>query len=397
LSNRSLNLLEKAFFEAAKGQWLYTAPNPRVGAIALKDGHIVGSGHHANFGGPHAEEMALRNAGAWDEQQQSALPGIVDEMVVTLEPCSSTSGKKRRPCTQSLLEAGVKKVTVAAVDPNPNHAGAGLDFLEAQGVDVDRSFIEAMQSRFEEQSPAFLQSLRNPKLPWVLLKWAATLDGKIATPDGVSQWITGAEARAEVHELRALGQATMVGSGTLLADDPELTARPGVAPARPTNESTLASSSCGLTGDGGNPPQPLRVCLAADIPSSARLLQADGPRVWILDSEQCPAVATDDVIRVERTEIGLDLTSALQQLYANHGVRRLLVEGGARLHGNLLASGLAHAIVRYEAPLLLGGNRAACDGPSFPAPQQGVHLTHEESRCLGKDHRRAFLCAESSA
>ena len=318
MSNRSLNLLDKAFFEAAKGQWLYTAPNPRVGAIALKGGHIVGSGHHARFGGPHAEEMALRDAGAWDEQQQMALPGIVDEMVVTLEPCSSTTGKKRRPCTQSLLEAGVKKVTVGAVDANPNHAGSGLDFLEAQGVEVDRNHIAAMQSRFEEQSPAFLQSLRRPTMPWVLLKWAATLDGKIATPDGVSQWITGPEARAEVHELRALGQATMVGAGTLLADDPELTARgPGGA-----NHGSIGHSSGNQRADHGDYEQPLRVCFAAQIPATARLLHAPGPRVWILGPDQKTPMAKDDLIRVERGENGLDLEAALKTL---HGGRRCQV------------------------------------------------------------------------
>lgn len=370
MPNRSLHLLDKAFFEAAKGQWLYTAPNPRVGAIALKGGHIVGSGHHARFGGPHAEEMALRDAGAWDGQQQCAKPGIVDEMVVTLEPCSSTSGKKRRPCTQSLLEAGVKKVTIAAIDPNPKHAGAGLDLLEAQGVEVDRSFLASHQQRFEDQSPAFFQGLNRPGLPWVLLKWAATLDGKVATPDGVSKWITGPEARTEVHQLRALGQATMAGTGTLLADDPELTARCG-------------AEECD---------QPLRVCLAADLPASARLLQAPGPRLWILGPEQKQPNPGDAVIRVERLKHGLDLDAALRQLYAEHGVRRMLVEGGARLHGSLLAAGLASAVVRYEAPILLGGNRAACDGPAFPTPQLGVHLDFEESCMLGMDHRRAFLC-----
>ncbi len=389
MSDRSLHLLDKAFFEAAKAQWLFTAPNPKVGAIALKGGHIVGCGHHQRFGGAHAEENALRDAGAWDEQQQCAIPGIVDEMVVTLEPCSSTSGKKRRPCTQSLLEAGVKKLTVGALDANPNHAGAGLDLLEAQGVDVDRSFLDSHQARFEEQSPAFLQSLQQADLPWVLLKWASTFDGKTATPDGVSQWITGKEARAEVHQLRAFGQATMAGSGTLMADNPELTVRcsSGV---------DIPNTGLGATEADGEPLsviQPLRVCLGAELAPDARLLKADGPRVWVLDSNQKPPVADDAVIRVERSDQGLDLKSALQQLYRDFGVRRMLVEGGARLHGSLLAAGLASAVVRYEAPILLGGNRAACDGPSFPAPHLGVQLSHEESCVLGSDHRRAFLCA----
>ena len=372
--SRTQHLLDKAFFEAARAQWLFTAPNPRVGAVALKNGHIVGCGHHAAFGGPHAEEAALRNVGAWDQDKDCAVPGVVDEMMVTLEPCSSTKGKKRRPCTTTLLEAGIKKITVAALDPDPRHAGAGLKLLVQAGIEVDDSLVEANQPRFEEQNKAFLASLAKPDLPWVLLKWASTVDGKIATPDGVSKWITGPEARAEVHQLRALGDAVMVGSQTLSLDNPELTARPlGVA---------VAS-------------QPLRICLlpkqAGFDDKNSAVMQAAGPRLWLLDQEAPLPDNNDHHIRVERTENGLDLKAALIQLRLQHGIRRILVEGGARLHGSLLNSGLADAMVRYEAPLLLGGNRPACDGPSFSSPQLALHLSDEESLRVGIDQRRAFL------
>ncbi len=372
--SRTQHLLDKAFFEAVRGQWLFTAPNPRVGAVALKNGHIVGCGHHAAFGGPHAEEAALRNVGAWDLEKDLAVPGVVDEMVVTLEPCSSTKGKKRPPCTTTLLQAGIKKVTVAALDPDPRHGGAGLEILKQAGIEVDDSGVEANQPRFEEQNPAFLSALTKPDLPWVLLKWASTVDGKIATSDGISKWISGPEARAEVHQLRALGDAVMVGSQTLRLDNPELTARPqGVA---------VRS-------------QPLRICLlpsqAGFDDKSSAVMRAAGPRLWLIDQKSPLPRHDDHHIRVPRTENGLDLKAALIQLRQQYGIRRILVEGGARLHGSLLNAGLTAAMVRYEAPLLLGGNRPACDGPSFSSPQHAVHLSDEESLLLGVDQRRAFL------
>jgi diaminohydroxyphosphoribosylaminopyrimidine deaminase / 5-amino-6-(5-phosphoribosylamino)uracil reductase len=382
VSQRDLHLLEKAFFEAARAGWLWTAPNPRVGALALSGGHIIGHGYHAAFGGAHAEEAALRDAGAWDVTANRALPGIVDEIVVSLEPCSATA-KKRPPCTQSLLDAGVRRVLVGAVDPDPRHAGAGLDLLRAAGLQVDQPDPEGAAQRFAQQNPAFLGALAQPRRPWVLLKWAASLDGKLAADDGSSQWISGLESRAEVHQLRAISDAVLAGAGTLRCDDPSLSARPEDAPP-------------GLRTD---PPlrQPKRVLLggADAVQADARVFGAGGARIWLLSPDQAvnPAILAqgDAILRIPRSAQGFGLQQSLEALAEVHLIRRLLVEGGAQVHGALLAAGLADAVVRYEAPILLGGSRAACAAPSFASPAAAASLFAEERADLGADLRRAFL------
>ena len=387
MSQRDRYLLEKAFFEAARAGWLWTAPNPRVGALALADGHIIGHGFHAAFGVAHAEEAALRDAGAWDIEANRALPGIVDEMVVSLEPCSAT-GKKRPPCTQSLIDAGVRRVLVGAVDPDPRHAGAGLALLRAAGMQVDQPDPESSAQHFADQNPAFLGALIRPTRPWVILKWAASLDGKLAADDGSSQWISGLESRAEVHQLRAVSDAVLAGAGTLRADDPSLTARPEEAPPGLRSAPALR--------------QPKRVLLggAGELSGQARVLGAGGARIWVIGPEQkvAPSILDqgDALLRVPTQANGLDLNQALEALAEQHGIRRLFVEGGARVHGALLAAGLADAVVRYEAPILLGGARAACSVDSFASPAAAPQLFSEERAELGVDLRRAFLIGPSS-
>ena len=377
MSARDSHLIDKALAEARAAGWLETAPNPRVGALALPGGPVVGRGCHRGFGGPHAEEAALRDAGAWDDAAGRPLPGRVDEMVVSLEPCSAAGGEKRRPpCTELLLQAGVTRVLVGAVDPDPRHAGAGLGLLEAAGVEVRR--ID-QQSAFAGTNGAFLAALAAPERPWVLLKWAASLDGKTATDGGASQWITGPESRAEVHRLRAVSDAVLAGPGTLRADDPRLDARPGGEPAAT---------------------QPLRVILLPDgqLPEGAALLGCAGPRAWLVGeaAEPSPALARalgqgDACLRLPSAPGGhLDLEVALRWLRREQGVRRLLVEGGPRLHGALLDAGLADAVVRYEAPLLLGGHHGSLLSAGCDHPRAALRLVDEERIDLGPDLRRAF-------
>lgn len=381
MSERRKHLLDKAWFEATKADWLSTAPNPRVGALALAGGHIIGYGHHAEYGGPHAEEAALRDAGAWDEDANRAIAGIVDEMVVTLEPCSAT-GKKRPPCTQALIDAGVKTVLCGATDPDPRHQGAGLRVLEETGIRVERLDEAAAAERFAAQNSAFLRGLAHPERPWVLLKWAASLDGKLAADDGTSQWITGPEARAEVHALRACSDAVAAGAGTVMADDPRLDARPDQGPPGLRRPAALRQPTRVLFGGGDR------------VLSDARLFASETPRVWILPEGRAASEAVrasgDPIVHVGTHAQGLDLAQALAALRQQYGIRRMLVEGGAQLHGSFLAAGLADAVVRYEAPILLAGTRAACDAPSFASPQQAPRLVHGEEAELGRDQRRAF-------
>ena len=198
------------------------------------------------------------------------------------------------------------------------------------------------------------------------------MDGKTATDLGVSQWITAPESREEVHQLRALGEATMAGKKTLIKDNPSLTARP----------SELVPDI-----------QPLRIAFGVDSPMSAdsKFLQSQGSRLWIIGENDPSPSDLDPLLRVPRSDLGLDPVEALKELRSQYGIRRLFVEGGSLLHGSLLTAGLVHAIVRYEAPILLGGHHAACAGPSFPSPQEAARLLHEERRSLGPDLRRAFL------
>jgi diaminohydroxyphosphoribosylaminopyrimidine deaminase/5-amino-6-(5-phosphoribosylamino)uracil reductase len=371
---RDRHLLARAYREALRAEWLFTAPNPRVGALALAGGQVIGYGHHARLGGPHAEETALRDAGAWDEERGAPLAGVVDEMIVTLEPCSTRGSGKRRPaCAELLRAAGVRRILIGCEDPDPQQHGASLAAARAAGVEV--SLLPIAQ---ETALAAFRAALAQPERPFVLLKWAASLDGKIAAASGASRWISGEESRAEVHALRSLSDAVLCGRGTLLADDPELTARPyGTATAV----------------------QPLRVLLDApvDLPAAARVLAATGPRLWVHDpSSRAPrsAPAADLTLAVPRLAAGhLDLASLLHALRRDHGVRRLLVEGGAAVHGSFLGQRLADGVVRYEAPLLLGGSRAACAGVGVLEPSPTPRLIHEERRDLGPDLRRAFLIA----
>lgn len=383
MSDRDAALLKRAFAEARRADWLHTAPNPRVGALALLGGHVVGYGYHARWGGQHAEEAALRDAGAWDEQAGAWRSDCVDEMYVTLEPCSSTGpGKKRPPCLQALLDCGVKRLVVATADSYPAHGGAGLKAFQKAGGEL---VVLDGGSHFAAQNRAFGRALAHPDRPWVLAKWASSVDGKIATDDGVSQWISGPESRAEVHALRAESSAVLTGAGTLLTDDPQMDARP-----------------VDLAPDQRHQPQPLRVfLLPQQLPANfaPQTLQVDGPRLWVHgQGSALPtsiAGSSDPTLELPRDGRGLDLVMLLQTLRSDYGVRRLLVEGGARLHGALADRGLLDAIVRYEAPILLGGHRAACAGDGADGPQTALRLLDEERLDLGADLRRAFLVEEA--
>ena len=370
MPERALRLLEKAQGESLRAEWLWTAPNPRVGAIALKGGHIVGRGFHHYWGGPHAEEMALRDAGAWDDLENRPLSGLVEQMVVTLEPCSSQG--KRPSCVSLLAVAQIESVIVGALDPNPKHQGNGLAVLKEMGMEVS---CLGGEKTFAGQNPSFLRALQNPTRPWILLKWASTVDGKLAAASGLSQWISGPESRAEVHQLRANADAVMVGKGTLLADSPTLTSR------------------CGNTAE---QQQPWRVLV--DPPASdkalAGILSTPNPVIWICENSQPlePWLRpNDEILRTKRPAEGrLDLKGAMDDLKKDFGIEKLMVEGGPRLHGELLALGMVDAVVRYEAPLLLGGPESACLGKSFQSPAEALALSEPCQRLLGRDQRTAW-------
>jgi len=305
------------------------APNPAVGCVLVRDGIVVGRGWTQPGGRPHAETEALRRAG-------SAAAGAI--AYVTLEPCAHHGSTP--PCADALIAAGVARVVVAIEDPDPRVAGRGLERLRAAGILVE---VGLCAEDAQQLNAGFLKRIEQG-LPLVTLKLATTLDGKIATHTGESQWITGPAARGLGHMLRRQHDAIMVGSGTVLADDPELTVRlPGLA----------------------NPP-PLRIVVDGRLrtPLTAKLVMAakQVPTVIVTHAGVDPLRARAfrdcgvDLVEAPRDADGnVDLRAALTAL-AKRGLTRILVEGGATLAASLLRARLVDRLAWFRSSGLIGGD-----------------------------------------
>jgi len=306
-----------------------TAPNPPVGCVLVKDGRAVGRGWTQPAGRPHAEAEALRRAG-------DAAKGAT--AYVTLEPCNHHGATP--PCTEALIAAGVGRCVVAQSDPDPNVAGRGLDRLRAAGIVVDTGVgADAAADLYRGYT---LQ--RRDGRPSVTLKLATTLDGRIATRRGESQWITGAAARAHGHRLRATHDAVMVGSGTALADNPRLSVRlPGLDDQQPLR----------VVVDGR-----LRVPLTHDLVARARehgtllITRTDA----LADRRAAYESAGVRVVRVGAHGDGSPSPFAALQALAARGVTRVLVEGGSMLAAGLSRAGLVDEVVWFRAPRVIGGD-----------------------------------------
>lgn len=341
----------------AEGALGCTSPNPIVGAVVLNAaGQVVGEGRHDRAGQPHAEVSALRAAG------DRARGGTV---VVTLEPCTHTG--RTGPCVASLLSAGVHRVVVGVRDPYPPAAG-GIEQLRAAGVEVVVGVAEA-EVRWSNRAWLIAMQRQRPYLTW---KFAATLDGRSAAADGSSRWITGEAARADVHRLRACHDAVMVGIGTVLADDPELTVR------LPDHD-----------GRGGfdEVHRPLRVVVDSTgrTPPQARVRQPQTPRSGVADTW----IATAS--EVGGTEVGgadgrVDLTKLLAELFAR-GCRSVLLEGGPTLAGAALEAGLVDEVVAYIAPALLGAGAPALAGAGIHTISQALRLEVRDVQLIDTDVR----------
>jgi diaminohydroxyphosphoribosylaminopyrimidine deaminase/5-amino-6-(5-phosphoribosylamino)uracil reductase len=329
-------------------------PNPKVGCVIVQGGVIVGEGWHQQFGGPHAEVHALAAAG---EQARGATA------YVSLEPCNHHG--KTGPCTEALLAAGVARVVCAARDPNPQAAG-GMERLAAAGLAVACGVCEA-EARL--RNAPFMHVAKGGLLPFVTLKLAVSIDGAISGPSGKRAWLTGPESQAAVHALRAEADAVAVGIGTVLADDPELTVRIGPAPRVP----------------------PARVVFdrRGRLPLDSRLVR--GARVVPLyvvtggkgeaPRERQEAFQAAGVINHAAT----NLTAALCGL-RTAGIAHLFVEGGATLASALMAAGLVHHLIIFQAPVILGAGAM----PAFAAlpgreADEAPRLTVLERRVVGAD------------
>jgi diaminohydroxyphosphoribosylaminopyrimidine deaminase/5-amino-6-(5-phosphoribosylamino)uracil reductase len=327
-----------------------TSPNPPVGAVVLDgDGVVVGEGRTSPPGGPHAEVVALEQAGA------GARGGTA---VVTLEPCRHTG--RTGPCTQALIDAGIARVVVACGDPT-EQAGGGAQELRTAGVDV----VEGVLADEVALGPIepWLTSRRTGR-PFVTWKYAATLDGRSAAADGTSRWITGEHARADVHRLRAEVDAVVAGVGTVLADDPLLTTRP----------------------DPGH--QPLRVVVDSTgrTPLTARALSGRRPAVVAVRDDVAPSTYPDQLSLQGDDEGRVDLHALLRAL-AEREVVSVLLEGGPTLAGAFVAQGLVDRVVGYVAPALLGDGPTALQGAGAGTIEQAHRLRLDDVTRTGDDVR----------
>jgi diaminohydroxyphosphoribosylaminopyrimidine deaminase/5-amino-6-(5-phosphoribosylamino)uracil reductase len=344
--------MEQAIRLAEKGEG-FTSPNPAVGAVVVKDGRIVGRGWHEAAGKPHAEVMAIDDAGPLAENAV---------LYVTLEPCNHTG--RTPPCTEKILGAGIRRVVTAVRDPNPDVAGGGLEFLKNRGLEVAEGVCrEAAKKQIEW----FLKFVRT-KRPFVTLKCAMTLDGRIATRTGDSRWITGESARRHAHQLRHAADAIMVGSGTVKADNPRLTAR---LENRQTKDPVRVILDSGLTVD-----------------ENAAVFHLDSPAETIIVTAKTVDRARRERfekkgVRVITENLEADGRIKLTDLMARLGamnITSLLIEGGGRVSGSALKAGIVDKICFFYAPKILGGDDGvpACAGAG-PALMKDVLRVNDMS------------------
>jgi diaminohydroxyphosphoribosylaminopyrimidine deaminase/5-amino-6-(5-phosphoribosylamino)uracil reductase len=338
-----------------------TVPNPLVGAVLVRDGRVVGEGWHRRAGQPHAEVEAIRDAAARGEDVRGAT------LYVTLEPCC-THGRTP-PCTEAILRAGIRRVVVAATDPNPAHAGRGLDLLRQAGLAVDAGL---MADRSAEMNAGFNHWIVH-RTPRVTLKAGMSLDGKIATRTGESRWITSERSRSAAMRLRLQHDAILVGIGTVLADDPSLTIRLRGRPRCPVR--VILDSRCRTPPDARVLTDAFAertVVVATSRAPEGRLRRIRGlATVWMAPSDNAGRVD----LRWLMAELGrLPVTS-------------VLAEGGGEVHGAFLEAGLAQAVRFFYGPLVIGGREArpAVGGLGFPSLATLPRLSRIRWQRLGND------------
>lgn len=351
--NRALALAEKG-----RG---WTSPNPIVGAVIVKDGCLVGEGWHREFGKEHAEVMALREAG---KKANGAT------LFVTLEPCSSWG--KTPPCLDPIIESKIKKVFIGFLDPNPLHAGKAVKKLRSKRIQVEVGLMERESMRQNESFTKWITQ----KMPFVTLKMAQSLDGKIASRTGSSRWISGPLARHYVHQLRSEHDAVMVGAGTFSLDNPRLSPI-GIPRKLP-------------------PEKPWRIALASQAirTSSNQLRIFEGTQRTLIIVSEKKADKVSKVFKnskafflaVPEKKGKIDLKILLERL-AKLGVSNLLVEGGGELSWSLLSEKLVDRLVWIVAPKIVGGRTAktSVEGEGFKTPDDAFQFSFNRVRKLGED------------
>ena len=359
--------MDQALALAKRGIGL-VEPNPMVGCVLVRGGKEIGQGYHERYGGPHAEVLAIENA---KERGESVAGATV---YVTLEPCSHVG--KTPPCTDALIEAGPARVVVAMIDPNPRVSGQGIEQLREAGIEV---VLGVREERAKQLNEPFIKCITTG-LPWVTAKWAATLDGKIATHTLDSKWISCEASRKYVHELRARVDAIMVGVGTVLADDPQLTAR-DVELKRVARRvvvdpelRTPPPSKLALGSMPEDPPVTYGVCPEATSGASQRAADYAERGIELMPLPR-------------RENHQLELEPLLRHLAGTYNAANVLVEGGAGLIGSMLDEGLIDQLLVFVAPKLLGDERALSPVRGFMRDHiaEATALTLRDVQRVGDD------------
>ena len=342
--------MARALELAARG-WGRVHPNPLVGAVIVRDGAIVAEGWHAQYGAQHAEAVSLGQAG---EQARGAT------LYLTLEPCAHHG--KQPPCVDAILAAGIARVVVALADPNPVATG-GAARLRASGVAVELGLMAAEAARLNAR---FIHRFASATRPFTAVKLAVSLDGKIADAAGCSRWISGPEARAFVHYLRAGFAAVGIGGRSLIADDARLTVRGDIIPITP----------------------PVRVVFdhSASVPLDQGIFDDAGSvPVWMVVGTATSESAVAGFESRGANVISADTLPEALATLAIRGVDSLLVEGGGRLAGALLGAGLLDRVYQVQSPVWLGDGRPAWAGLGTPALTAAIRWRSVERRALGED------------
>ena len=366
--------------DLARNGYGWTNPNPMVGAVIVKDGRIIGEGWHTKCGNLHAEREAFAHCA---EDPRGAT------LYVTLEPCCHWG--KTPPCTEAIIGNNIARVVVGAPDPNPLVAGEGVRQLREAGIEVAE---KVLLQECLDINKVFFHYIQT-KLPYVIVKYAMTLDGKIATKTGASQWITGESARAHVHTQRHRFSAIMVGIGTVLSDDPMLTARLGegkdlIASWKtesefmedPFPDDVLSNNPARIVLDSSLqiPLHAKLVATAKEIPTIIATLSTDEKRVAQLRAHGC------DVIVMRSCNGKVDLQDLMEQL-GQRGIDSVYVEGGATVHAALIESGLVDEVHAYVAPKIFGGRKAPgpVGGEGVEIPAEALQFSKVATKQLGQD------------
>jgi diaminohydroxyphosphoribosylaminopyrimidine deaminase/5-amino-6-(5-phosphoribosylamino)uracil reductase len=345
---RALRLAEKG-----RGR---TSPNPMVGAVLVKNGKVIGEGFHAKAGEAHAEIVAFQKA-------KGEISGAI--LYVNLEPC--THYGKTPPCAPQVIKAGIKHVMIGMKDPNPLVNGKGVEVLKRAGLDVKVGILEKESRRLNEAYCKYILG----KEPFVILKVAATLDGKIATRNGVSKWISGEASRRFVHKLRDQVDGVLIGIGTVLKDDPMLTTRI----------------------KGGRDPYRIILDSQLRIPEGAKVIGASPSKAIIITSEFAPKEKIESlgkrgvqILILDSKEGRINLKSCLSKL-GEIGMTSLLVEGGSQVNGSFLDEGLIDKFLFFLSPKLLGDHQAfgVFRGSRVSNLQDAIVLREIKTRRIGED------------